>query len=91
MIRHRHWIALGAACGIAGCAATGDAPARNDSAPVAATRVGCVAQTGSRITEPGAGCIGPAQSYSQSDIANTGQTTVAGALGLLDPTVTVHH
>jgi hypothetical protein len=89
MTQHRHWLAIGAACWIAACAATGNAPARNDGAPVAASRVGCAQQTGSRFS--GEGCIGPAHSYSQNDIANTGQTTVAGALGLLDPTVTVHH
>jgi hypothetical protein len=50
-----------------------------------------VNQTGSRISQAGTACTGPGRSYSQADIANTGQTTAAGALGLLDPSVTVHH
>jgi hypothetical protein len=91
MTRHRRWIALGAACWIAGCASTGKAPGPTNGSPVAATRVGCVYQTGSRIPDPGAACIAPGHSYSQNDIADTGQTTAAGALRLLDPTLTVHH
>jgi hypothetical protein len=91
MTRHRHWIAFGAACWIAGCASTGNPPAGNQATPVAATRVGCVDQTASLINQPGAGCIAPGHSYSQSDIANTGQTTAAGALRYLDPTVVIHH
>lgn len=81
------WIALGAAGWIVGCASAGNAPVRHEVPPVAATRVGCL-PTGSRI--PGA-CTGPGHSYSQTDIANTGETTVAGALRLLDPTLTVNH
>lgn len=85
------WIALGAACCIVGCASTGNAPSRNVGRPVAATRAGCADQTGTRIPDADSGCIAPGHSYSQTDIANTGQTTAAGALGLLDPTLTVHH
>jgi hypothetical protein len=33
--------------------------------------------------------MGTGRSYSQADIANTGQTTAAGALALLDPSITV--
>jgi hypothetical protein len=91
MTRHRHWIALGAACWIASCASTGNAPAGNQGTPVAATRVGCVSQTGSLINRPGTGCNAPGHSYSQSDIAKTGETTIAGALGYLDPTIVISH
>ena len=80
------WIALGATCWIVGCASTG--PSRGGP-PVAATRADCVSQTGSAI--PGAGCTGPGRTYSQSDIANTGKTTAAGALRELDPSITIQH
>lgn len=82
------WIALGAAVWIVGCASTGNAPLPPEGPAVAAAPVGCVSATGSRI--PGE-CTGPGHSYSQTDIANTGETTAAGALALLDPTLTVHH
>jgi hypothetical protein len=84
-----NWIALAAAGWLAGCASTGNMPARNDAASVAATRPGCVSQTGSRIAQPETACMGTGRSYSQADIANTGQTTAAGALALLDPSITV--
>jgi hypothetical protein len=86
-----HWIAFAAVCWLAGCASTGGAPARNDAAPLAATPAGCVSQTGSRIAQAATACTGPGRSYSQADIANTGQSTAAEALRLLDPTITVHH
>jgi hypothetical protein len=83
------WIAVGVVAGcLAGCATTAKAPTETQAAPVAAARAGCVTDTGSRI--PGAECSGPGRSYSQTDIANTGQTTAADALRLLDPSVTVH-
>jgi hypothetical protein len=33
----------------------------------------------------------PGRSYSQTDLQRTGQTNVADALPLLDPSITVHH
>lgn len=82
-------VSLLAACWIAGCATSAHAPgpARADDA-LAASNPGCVAHTGSRVPDP-RGCVS-GRSYSQSDIAGTGQTTAAGALGLLDPALTVH-
>lgn len=85
------WIALGAACWMAGCASTGNAPGKNDAPPAAAALPGCVQHTGTRIPDTNAGCTAPGRSYSQTDIATTGQTSVVGALGLLDPSLTVHH
>ncbi len=91
----RHWIALGmtlgAAAWTAGCASTGHAIPANHGAPVAATPSGCLTDTGSRIPAPGQGCAGVGRSYSQTDISQTGQTTAGGALGLMDPALTVHH
>jgi hypothetical protein len=79
---------IAAALVLSGCASTaGNTPAK----PVAAAPpAGCVSDTGSRIAAPG-DCAGFGRSYSQEDIKRTGQPTAGGALGLLDPTVTVSH
>jgi hypothetical protein len=84
-----NWIVLGAICSLAGCAATGNAPARNGAAPPDAARAGCVSQTGSLIAHAGSTCIGPGHTYSQSDIASTGETTIGGVLRKLDPSITI--
>ena len=78
------WLALTVACCIGGCASTASAPANHRAEAPA----GCVTHTGNRIPDS-SGCTGIGSSYSQSDITNTGQTTVAGALGQLDPSVTI--
>jgi hypothetical protein len=45
--------------------------------------------TGSRLPG-GTGCgASPCRTYTQDDIQRTGRTTVAGALGMLDPSVTI--
>jgi hypothetical protein len=76
-----------AALALAACASTtATAPIKPTAA---ATPAGCVRGTGSRLSTP-SGCTAFGSTYSQEDIARTGQTTVSGALGLLDPTVTVH-
>jgi hypothetical protein len=74
---------------IVGCASTAQAPPRKEGAPVAATPAGCVNQTGSLIPQPAGTCTSFGNSYSRTDITNTGRTTVAGALGQLDPSVNV--
>jgi hypothetical protein len=84
------WIALGAACWMAGCASTGDTPVSNEGPPAPIARAGCVHQTGSRISQASPACSGPGRTYSQTDIANTGESTAADALALLDPSITVH-
>jgi hypothetical protein len=86
-----HWIAPVAACWLAGCASTGNVHNRNDAAPVDAARAGCVTQSGSAIPQTGTACIGPGRSYSRTDIDHTGETTLAGALRILDPTVNINH
>jgi hypothetical protein len=47
-------------------------------------------ETGSRISPAPPKCRGIGRSYSSDDIQRTGQTSAADALGLLDPSVTVH-
>lgn len=81
-------ISLMTACWIAGCASSGRAPTVSPVSLATGTP-GCVASTGSRIADP-QGCAGEGRSYSQEDIARTGQTTAGGALALLDPALTVH-
>ena len=54
------------------------AAARNDRACVTGTRISS--------TEP---CASPGRAYSDKDIQNTGATTAAEALRLLDPSITV--
>jgi hypothetical protein len=79
---------IAAALALGACASTsGNTPAK----PVAAAPPpGCVSGTGSRISAPGE-CAGFGHSYSQEDLKRTGQPIASGALGLLDPTVTVGH
>jgi hypothetical protein len=79
--------ALLAALSICGCATPNSRP------PTAAARPStCLTSTGSRIpASPGATCSAYGQSYSRTDIDQTGKTTVAGALGELDPSLTVTH
>lgn len=80
--------ALLAVLSICGCATTNNPP------PPSATAGGtsCLTSTGSRIPpSPDFKCTAWGRSYSQTDIDQTGKTTVAGALGLLDPSLTITH
>jgi len=52
---------------------------------------GCLTQSGSRIPLKGTGCTAVGRSYSNQEVALTGATTVAGALRLLDPSITINH
>jgi hypothetical protein len=72
---------------IYGCASTHTPP------PTAAVRSSaCLTSTGSRIpASPGSPCTAYGQSYSKTDIDRTGETTVGGALTLLDPSITIRH
>ena len=45
--------------------------------------------TASRI--PNRCSSSPVRTYSQEDVQRTGQTNVANALQMLDPSITVHH
>jgi len=76
--------ALAAALALAACASTPTSTAR-----AAATPAGCVRATGTRLPAP-SGCSAFGNSYSQEDIARTGQTTAGAALELLDPNVRTH-
>jgi hypothetical protein len=79
---------IAAAVALGGCASTsGNTPAQPAAAAVPP---GCVSDTGSRIAAQG-NCAGFGRTYSQEDMKRTGATTASGALGLLDPAVTVTH
>jgi len=76
------------ALALCGCATTNTPP------PKTANTVSppCLTSTGSRIpASPGAPCVAFGRSYSQTDIEETGKTTAGGALGYLDPSVTITH
>jgi hypothetical protein len=79
---------IAAALALGACASTtGNTPAK----PVAATPpAGCVSDTGGLISAPGQ-CAAFGHYYSQEDLRRYGETTVGGALRMLDPTVTVSH
>ena len=81
-----------AALALGACATTAPSPdptktAANDARPPA----GCVGQSATRIpVKDDKTCAGFGSTYTQQDINNTGQTTVGGALPLLDPAITRH-
>jgi hypothetical protein len=77
---------------LAACATTPSTP------PTAAAQTakqqpppGCVASTGTLLPTKPNSCTGPGNTYSSEDLQRTGATTAAGALRLLDPTLTITH
>jgi hypothetical protein len=72
-----------------GCATTAENAKPKPAATAAAKDPSCLTETGSRISGASK-CRGFGRSYSSDDIERTGQTTAADALGLLDPSITVH-
>ncbi|HMA00095.1 MAG TPA: hypothetical protein VKP66_19300 [Steroidobacteraceae bacterium] len=79
----RPWGAMAAGLLLVGCAA-----ATVKQQPAAAARDDRACVTGTRISssEP---CASPGRVYSDRDIQNTGATTAAEALRLLDPSITI--
>jgi hypothetical protein len=73
-----------------GCAATPQNPGSKPPASAAIKDPNCLTETGSHV-ESKSSCRGYGRSYSGDDIDRTGKTTAADALGLLDPSITVHH
>lgn len=69
---------------ICGCATTNTNPPANGSAKAPT----CMQNTGSRL--PSGNCSA-GRTYTHQDIDQTGQQSAAGALGMLDPSVTVGH
>jgi hypothetical protein len=82
--------ALLAALSICGCATPNSPPPNTAGGPVGPST--CLTSTGSRIPAgPDTHCTAWGRSYSQTDLDQTGKTTAAGALGNLDPSVTITH
>jgi hypothetical protein len=82
--------ALLAALSICGCATPNSPPPNTAGGPVRSFT--CLTSTGSNIPAgPGRPCVATGRSYSQTDLDQTGKTTVAGALGNLDPGLTITH
>jgi hypothetical protein len=78
-------LALGA------CATTPPSPDQAKAAANAKPPAGCVGQSATRIpVKDDKSCAGFGSTYTQQDINNTGQSTVGGALPLLDPAITRH-
>jgi hypothetical protein len=73
-----------------GCATTADNAKSKPAVSAAAQDPNCLTDTGSRIAAGTSKCRGFGRSYSGTDIDRTGQTNAADALGLLDPSITVH-
>jgi hypothetical protein len=82
--------AAAAALMLFGCAATPHNPNSNPAASAAVNDRNCLTDTGSQIASKSS-CRGYGRSYSSDDIDRTGKTTAADALGVLDPSITVHH
>ncbi len=76
---------------LASSAALGDdATPQPKKSSAAAQNPSCLTDTGSRIGGKGK-CRATGRSYTSDDLERTGKTTIAGALALLDPSITVHH
>jgi hypothetical protein len=67
-----------------------NAPPQPDKQSAPAQNPSCLTHTGSRISTKGK-CRGTGRSYTSEDLNRTGKTSVAGALPLLDPSITVRH
>lgn len=74
-----------AAVVLGGCASSTTKPL----ASAAANNPNCLTSTGSRIPVTGTDCSATGRSYSNQDLQRTGATSVAGALPLMDPSLTV--
>jgi hypothetical protein len=67
-------------------------PRPDASAAAAATARPCALPTASRLpAKPDECSATPGRTYSDTEVQQTGQTNVADALRMLDPSVTVHH
>jgi hypothetical protein len=82
--------ALLAALSICGCATPAMPPPNTAGNPFGPST--CLTSTGSNIpASPAMPCVATGRSYSQTDIDQTGKSTVAGALRNLDPSLTITH
>jgi len=73
-----------------GCATTAENGKAKPATAAIAKDPSCLTETGSRISAGPAQCRGTGRSYTSDDVQRTGSTSAADALGLLDPSVTIH-
>jgi hypothetical protein len=71
---------------LGGCATSATHPI---ATAAAANNPNCLTSTGSRIPVTGTDCSATGRSYSNLDLQRTGATSVAGALPLMDPALTI--
>jgi len=81
---------VAAALILAGCAAAGGTKPNDAKSAAVAKNPECLTETGSRIAANDSHCSTPGHSFTSDDIDRTGATTAAGALRLMDPSLTVH-
>jgi hypothetical protein len=72
-------IAFSAAFALCGCATTNTAP----------PKLAACDRSADQPPRSGVGCATPGNVYTQDDMRRTGKTSVAGALSVLDPSLTV--
>jgi hypothetical protein len=75
-----------AAVVLGGCATSTTKPIASTGAT---NNPNCLTSTGSRIPVTGTDCSSTGRSYSNQDLQRTGATSVAGALPLMDPSLTI--
>jgi hypothetical protein len=67
-------------------------PRPDGPAAAAASARPCSLPTASRLpAKPDECSATPGRTYSETDVQRTGQTNVGDALGMMDPSITVHH
>jgi hypothetical protein len=76
-----------AAVALGGCATSATKPMASTGANP--KNPNCLTSTGSRIPATGTDCMATGRAYSNEDLQRTGATSVAGALPLMDPALTV--
>jgi|HubBroStandDraft_4_1064222.scaffolds.fasta_scaffold264481_3 hypothetical protein len=86
LINFRVTAMITAAVVLAGCASSTTKPI---ASAAAVNNPNCLTSTGSRIPVTGTDCTATGRSYSNQDLQRTGATSVAGALPLMDPSLTV--
>jgi hypothetical protein len=80
---------LGSGVVAANVAIADDAKPTSPQAKPAAPNHGCTRETGTRLRRNTDGCAGVGKSYSKDDVFRSGASNPAGALRLLDPSVTI--
>jgi hypothetical protein len=76
---------------LAGCASTPSSPPTAKASAAVTAPPGCVGSTATRLPVSPGSCAGPGHTLTQEQLSTTGATDVAGALRLVDPTLTISH